>query len=387
MMHASAISSRRSGFSLLELSVVLGIIAIVVGFGMTLGGGALKAADRVTTQERMAAIKTALDNYAKANGYLPCPSDRSLLPNDPNFGVEKRIAAYDIANPTALLCGQNAPGVRMVQDAVSYAPAHQAFIGGVPTRTLGLPDNYAGDAWGDKLTYAVSAPHTGDFRSYAEQDGVLTVMMGDRAAAPGIHYPITTQVNRTIVPPAFAPGYGATYVVISHGPDGRGAFPMNAGSVPTNNVCFPTAVTTSSPPCASNAGPTSCNDIENCDDGTVAIIPPSQISGPLVFYDTLYEDDPDMNPDHYFDDYVVWGSNALVRAVVSPDLYTSCPAGCESWCVPCDAAHTFPTGMASGSREVLCKKVMDISVPNCTDVGKASCYWSGPVGANYVRCP
>ena len=83
----------RRGFSLLELSVALVVVALVVGFGVTGGKNALEGSDRVTTQQRLAVIKKALDNYARLNGYLPCPARRDLTPSNASFGVESRAGS------------------------------------------------------------------------------------------------------------------------------------------------------------------------------------------------------------------------------------------------------------------------------------------------------
>lgn len=337
---------RQRGFTLLEMAVVLGIIALIVGFGLSLGDNALKSADRVEAQERLVTIQMALDNYAAAHGYLPCPYSRALVPaNDVTFGVENR---------SGTTCTASGAGLVSVSST---------FIGGVPVRTLGLPDSYAGDPWGNKYTYAVSASHVGSAVSYGATDPTLTVMMGDRTVA-GTFYSISASTNRAISPSTSAAitpntsgptstGAGATYVVVSHGPSGLGAFPMNGTAVV--NAC----------------GTSNKIDVENCNDTNA------------TFYDALYNDNG--ADAQFFDDYVVWASNALVRGPIVT-TYAGCGVGvCEPWCAQCTGTLAdVPVAASALTNPVLCQKV----ITNATSCN-ATCVWAGTVtaGGNIVRCP
>jgi prepilin-type N-terminal cleavage/methylation domain-containing protein len=323
--------STRAGFTLLELAVVLGIIALVLAFGLSTGTDAIGSAQKVNTQQRLKTIQLALESYVATNGYLPCPFDRALTPSSNGFGVEARLANTKCSTSgTGLVALPNAAGA-------------QGYIGGIPVRTLGLPDSFAADAWHNKFTYAVSAPHVSGPSSYATKDPTITIYYGDRT---GTHYAITTTNNLDV-------GAGATYAVVSHGPDGRGAFTQDGGTVP--NSC-------------TDGGR---NDYENCDDAN------------LDFYDTDYNDG--VNTAQYFDDYIVWGSNGLRRAPAMANPYAgqgACAAGCESWCAPCSGTVPhLPTDPANITGPVLCRKVITSTAP-CT----ATCVWSGTTPSGYVRC-
>ena len=420
----------RLGFSLLELSVVLGIIALIAGVGMTMASGALKAADRISTQERLNTIKLALDSYGKTYGFLPCPAPRADTPTTATFGI-----------------GGSCSGT-----GVSY--------GAVPVRTLGLPDSYAGDAWGNKLTYAVSQALTANSTNYSQASAAITVRYGTIAAP----YNVTTVRKSlpTTIPPTGAETYGAAgnnsgkleitfnsasavstamanlttgtngtlvnvkstshngsttitsttgsttvltdypysaadtnvvlewqepvnatsgspnaaYVVVSHGPDGRGAFPMSGTSIPGKKLCNTSAsANTSPPPCTSSATMT-CIDIENCNDDA-------------IFFDTAYNDGA--TAAQYFDDYVVWGSNAVLRAPANPSPYPTCPTTtpptCEAWCAKCTlnfpgaGSIAPPASITAGA--TLCKKIITTDSTKC----EAACFWSGTTGSGYQKCP
>lgn len=414
------------GFSLLELSIVLGIIALVAGGGMTMATGALKTADRITTQERLTTIKVALDSYAKTNGHLPCPFNRTLLSSSTLFGVENRSGGN---------CNTAAPGVSAPPGLIL---ANNIWHGAVPVRALGLPDSYAADAWGNKFTYAVSANHISSASNYNSTAGSITIRAGQRGASP-LNYAVSSQrmslpftsagaggagtrltmattgsivngtlvhVNGTAVHKGsyvvanrtattidltgntdtttdsgtvewLTPGSAATYVVVSHGPDGRGAFPLGGTAIPTIKQCNDgvTASITSPAPCPLGTN-TSCIDIENCND-TVD----------TTFFDTTYNDGSEAA--QYFDDFVVWGSNALVRPPVNTALYSTCPAGtCEAWCAACGtsypgASSTAPPAAITTGTATLCRKVITTNSTTCS----ASCFWAGTTATGFQKCP
>lgn len=321
----------RSGFSLLELSVALVVVALVVGFGVAGGRNAVEGSSRVETQQRLVTIKKALDNYAKMNGYLPCPARRDLTPSAASFGVESRSGAD---------C--------TVAGDIKYVPAAPStplvYIGAVPVRTLGLPDSYAADSWSNKFLYGVSKNHVGNPLSYATADGTITIKYGNKS---GTNYTITTKRDG-------AAGPAATYVVISHGPDGKGAYPLIGTAA------------------AKACGTGNNNDVENCD----------QLDA--VFYDTAYNEGS--NPTIFFDDYIVWASNALERTpLVSVDnasLGTCLSSGgvaCESAInnvgetPDCDAVCSGAGYSASGA-----------AVSNCTY--SASCSAGSKLSCSYQCC-
>jgi prepilin-type N-terminal cleavage/methylation domain-containing protein len=407
-VHVHKKIARQKGFSILELVVVLGVIALISGAGLTMATGAIKAADRVATQERLNTIKLALDSFAKTYGYLPCPANRIIVPTNTNFGIESR---------TGTACTAIGGGGMVSSGSI--------WIGAVPVRTLGLPDNYAGDAWGGKLTYSVSAGVAANPTSYstaptqelAVRHGTISasnklgnnrdLISGGTASNNGGNLRVTfasttdpifgrtiTTTDRAYISSAsykgsFTPSAvtattvdfasipfsaadsgvriawlthngGKAYAVVSHGADGRGAIPINGTTIPASKACN-----------------TSATDGENCDDDS-------------IFLDGFFNDGSQASL--FFDDYVVYGSHENSRAAFNPTLYTgtlsSCPAGtCETWCAGC--AVNYPGGgtvippptITSGA--TLCRKIITSNATQCT----ASCFWGGVTAGGYQRCP
>ena len=76
------------GFTLLELSVVLALIAVIFGGGLLTLTAYTQSASVNATVARMDAIEKALLNFAIANNRIPCPSDLSIKPGAATCGVE-----------------------------------------------------------------------------------------------------------------------------------------------------------------------------------------------------------------------------------------------------------------------------------------------------------
>ncbi len=126
---------RHSGFTLIELAVVLVIVGVLAGSFLSTLGGRIDTTRRAETTDDLEVIKQALYGYAMSQPFpaLPCPDLRSFLdvtaPNLPNDG----LADIDPADPTA--CDNN------------------VYVGNLPWQTLGLGFS---DAWNNRYTYWVS---------------------------------------------------------------------------------------------------------------------------------------------------------------------------------------------------------------------------------------
>src|ERR1039458_6830869 len=135
--------TRRLGFTLLELSVVLLIIAIITGMSVGMGVSVVATARLTATQKKMKAIEEALMQYRTANDRLPCPTDLTIKQGSANYGVE---------GATPGTCTGGTP-------AANYTSV-LAVEGGVPTATLGLPADFMYDGWGNRFRYAVDSQLT-----------------------------------------------------------------------------------------------------------------------------------------------------------------------------------------------------------------------------------
>lgn len=118
-------NSSESGFSLIEMAVVLVILGFVISALLLPLQGQREIGYRVQTENQLEVARKALIGFAQANGRLPCPAI------DGATGIEDPIG-----------------GTCTIQ--VGFLPA--ATLGITPTDLNG----YAIDAWNNRIMYAVT---------------------------------------------------------------------------------------------------------------------------------------------------------------------------------------------------------------------------------------
>ena len=150
---------RTEGFTLVEMAIVLAIIALVLGTGLTLLSAQDDQRKIEDTNTLLGNAQEALIGYAIANGRLPCPASST------SNGVEDPINA--------------ATGVACTVPLNGYLPAV----------TLGLSNvdanGYFQDAWRlpqNRIRYAVTAANT---RAATTTDGIKTTTMS--TFSPDLH--------------------------------------------------------------------------------------------------------------------------------------------------------------------------------------------------------
>lgn len=183
------------GFSLVELSIVLIILALVVAGGMTLTTATVDRDHIARTYDEMDEINDALSVFVNEFGRLPCPARLDVARGNAEFGRE------------ATDCADASPPSGMTY--VEYPASSGDFvrIGGVPFYALGLPDEYLADEWGNRYLYAVadafvSAVAAGDTGHLEVQNAAAAILSNE-----------------------------AAWVLVSHGETGRGAYAAKGTSI------------------------------------------------------------------------------------------------------------------------------------------------------------
>ncbi|HEU5046989.1 MAG TPA: 6-bladed beta-propeller [Rickettsiales bacterium] len=204
-------SRQRAGFSLVELSVVLLIIALITGMAVSSGISVIASARLTATYKKMDAIEQALLAFRKANDRLPCPASLTLLPSDLKYGYEAGSTSGTVGNGA---CTGGTPAA----NAVGYGTVNtgvQGAEGAVPTATLGIPSDFMYDGWGRRFRYAVDVNMTMTHAFSGTQTGAvcgaIKILTGPPAAAGA----------------STVKSSGAIYALISQGANGHGGFTQN----------------------------------------------------------------------------------------------------------------------------------------------------------------
>jgi type II secretory pathway pseudopilin PulG len=189
-------TGKKSGFTLLELGLVLIVLSLLASGILTMATQSVRIAKKNEIEMKMDAIYDAIINYRKAYGYIPCPADPRLADSNQYFGFQG-------TNPGN--CTDGTP-------ATNFQAGNTSSVkGDVPVRTLGLPDSYAYDPWGGRFIYAVQQIGTlsGGFSAVDINDTNPKMTIFDSATG--------TQITDQ-----------AFLVLLSLGPNGHGARQANA---------------------------------------------------------------------------------------------------------------------------------------------------------------
>ena len=184
----------RQGFTLIQISLLLIIASLVLVNILPSTRTALSA--NSATISKMNKLMLALRGYQASHGMLPCPAEANLPIGNVSYGV---AAA---GNDTSNNCGGGSPAASYIDGTNNIA------IGMVPVRALGLSNDYALDAYGRDITYAVDTDATVCGWPSSSLAGKIVVM--DNGTA-----------NNTVA------------ALISHGADGHGAWIPLTGSTET----------------------------------------------------------------------------------------------------------------------------------------------------------
>jgi prepilin-type N-terminal cleavage/methylation domain-containing protein len=198
------------GFSLVELSVALFIIALLLGGALLPLSSQIDVRNTAETRRTLDSIREAIIGFAQANGRLPCPANGTVAAGTAGAGIE----ALSGTAPT-IFC--------------------TASFGVVPWTTLGVPET---DSWGRRFSYWVTP-------IFADSIGLLPVTARFNNTFPGVQTPdcttpvpaptqssfalcslgsfqVNTRKEDTHAPVAI--GLVLPAVIISHGKNGKGAY-------------------------------------------------------------------------------------------------------------------------------------------------------------------
>jgi prepilin-type N-terminal cleavage/methylation domain-containing protein len=129
-----------TGFTLIELAVVLVIIAILLSGGIEFRAGYIRNKNIALTNQRIENIAAHLNYFIGKYKRLPCPT---LAGGGANYVYPN----YDTAN--------NAYGYERVGTFCENPGNSVQAMGEVPWLSLGIPESMVKDGWGNKFMYRV----------------------------------------------------------------------------------------------------------------------------------------------------------------------------------------------------------------------------------------
>ncbi len=184
----------RIGFTLLEMSITILILSIILIGTISFQVFTDEKSKENITIDKIRRIELAIREYSLKNEKLPCPANITLAETSSSYGEELR-----------------SDGECWVSD--SKFSSNNLIYGSVPTKTLGLTNDYAVDAWNNKISYVISKGY------------------GDNK----IHLAGDSQTLRIENVSAAEVANNAVYVLVSGGKNKNGVF-RESGTQAENNL-------------------------------------------------------------------------------------------------------------------------------------------------------
>ena len=189
---------KKTAFSLIELSIVVLIIAILITGSLSSSITAINNAKVKSTRERMDEIYKALGNYLLTNGKLPCPASLlELKSSSSNYGTS--VGEGGVCSGTG------------VYISTTSGVTHLAY-GMVPVKALGLSNDLAEDGFESKIAYIVDKNFTKS-EIFGTTTSTATMTIKE---TPG-------SVTQTITD-------NAIFALVSYGINKSGAFPIDSAT-------------------------------------------------------------------------------------------------------------------------------------------------------------
>jgi prepilin-type N-terminal cleavage/methylation domain-containing protein len=213
MVMNNKLLTKNRAFTLVELSVVILIIALLM-FGTFSSSGVVNNVKENITRDRMAVIYNALGDFLTQQKRLPCPASILEPRGGSNYGKEVRDGNFcrglTEATPKGVYLSN-------VNGQSSY---DKVVFGMVPTNTLGLSEDFAEDAFGNKISYFIDEDFTYNFIS--DPDVTLSVPSFGTA-----NYKNTLYIKERRNNSENFINSDAIIVLVSGGVNGFGAFKNN----------------------------------------------------------------------------------------------------------------------------------------------------------------
>ncbi len=132
------------GFSLLEMSFVIVIIAVMIGGGLSMISTYRTQQYQELTAQHLDLLEEGMAIFLAQHGRLPCPAAPMQDRYNQTFGMERTLAG-------SVLACQVVGGI----SSVVLSGNDVIYHGAAPVRASGLPDHIMVDGWGRRISYSV----------------------------------------------------------------------------------------------------------------------------------------------------------------------------------------------------------------------------------------
>jgi type II secretory pathway pseudopilin PulG len=213
---------RGSGFTLVELAMVLFIVMLLIGGLLMPLSAQNEVRGRQETDRALSNIREALIGFAVVNGRLPCPADRTIASGVANAGLEAVTVA---GGPCA--CTAAVSGIANIGGAACDDAAPGGVTGVLPWATLGLAET---DAWGNRYSYRVTTRFARLASGQAVFGGACAPASNPIAAAFALCS--TGEMSVKIAVGGTDIATAVPVIVVSHGRNTLGAYMTNGTQNP-----------------------------------------------------------------------------------------------------------------------------------------------------------
>lgn len=190
-------------FSLIELSIVIVIIAILVSGALTVSVASINKAKIDVTNKRIEEIYKAMGNYLAVNKTIPCPAAMINTKTSASYGLE-------------IDCKSSLATTGVWQSATN----DNIVYGMLPTQSLGLSSDMAEDGFGSRFGYIMLKGYNTSSKLALNTDSKTF----DGAGGDGVGVTNRIRINEKPSATSLAVTTQAAFVIISYGANKSGAF-------------------------------------------------------------------------------------------------------------------------------------------------------------------
>lgn len=361
-----------SGFSILEMSLVLMITGMIIAAAAQYYTLYLRQSKDDVSYENTMAIKSAIAEFYTDRGRYPCPTDPSLPTTDANYGKEmcpgRNVSGIAVPNIAVGACwgqlcrvqadrsidlnGDSVPDPQTVligafpienikRDMIAD-PSDTDFTNGVDMMPVDVdfPATQTLDGWRNKFIYAVTESMT-DPLTYNNNLGAVTII--DEFDNPLVF-----------------PEDSAHYAIVSMGENGRGSYNSSGNLV--GDSCDPGTVPATYNPTYPNIMSQDSIEYENCDRSDAVFISAlkneeisDDFNDDMVSFETWFANDlwapSPVNPVHVYNVNIgnvgVGVDNPVQRLDVQGDVVSSNTLATE-FCNVSTGTGCFDTRVIAG---------------------------------------